>query len=186
MRSKVLIFCIVILVCLAISAFFIIPAIQEYLYPREYSEYVTQYSAEFSVPEPLVYAVIYTESSFNESAVSHAGAKGLMQLMPDTLDWLSRLKGEDKPSGDISDPKTNIKYGTFYLSYLYERFGSWETALAAYNAGHNRVAGWLNDSRYSDDGINLNNIPIEETKNYVNRVLTIRNKYAEIYYNGEI
>ena len=105
--------------------------------------------------------------------------------MPDTLEWLSRLMDETNPTGEITDPETNIKYGTYYLSYLYQRFNSWETALAAYNAGHNRIAGWLSDTRYSDDGVNLKDIPIEETKNYVNRVLETKKQYQEIYYNGE-
>lgn len=185
MRRKAAVICTLALILLAISAFFLIPQIKQYFYPREYSEYVTEYSDEYNVPEPLIYAVIYTESKFDQNAVSSAGAVGLMQLMPDTMDWLSRLKGESAPTGDIADPKTNIKYGTYYLSYLYDRFGNWETAIAAYNAGHGRVGGWLEDSRYSDDGITLKTIPITETKNYVNRVAAAMQEYTEIYYNGE-
>ncbi len=182
---SVVLVCLLTLVLLAVCSFFAIGKIKEYLYPREYSDYVTKYATEFDVPEPLVYAVILAESDFEPEARSHAGAVGLMQLMPDTLDWLSRLLDEDAPTGDITDPETNIKYGTYYLRHLMDRFGSWETAVAAYNAGHGRVANWLSDSRYSDDGTTLTNIPIEETRNYVNRVMSNHEQYKKIYYNSE-
>ena len=184
MKRKILI-SILALVILAAAVFLLIPKLKQQLYPREFAEYVEHYSAEYKVPTPLVYAVIYCESSFNKDAESHAGAIGLMQLIPDTLDWLSRVHGEDAPTGEISDPETNIKYGTYYLSVLYGKFGDWHTAVAAYNAGHGRVGGWLSDSRYSDDGITLKNIPYEETSNYVNRVFEIFDEYNNIYFNGE-
>lgn len=159
--------------------------IKQLIYPREYEELVSKYSSEYGVPESLVYAVIYTESRFKPDARSSVGAIGLMQLMPDTLDWLSRLLDEPNPSGNIEDPETNIKYGTYYLKHLMDRFGSWETALAAYNAGHGRVTQWLKDERYSKDGSTLYNIPIEETKNYVNKVMSACDIYKEIYNDGE-
>lgn len=174
--------CVVALVILAAVALIAVPKMRESMYPREYSEYVTLYSEKYSVPESLVYAVIRTESSFNPDAVSHVGAQGLMQLMPDTVDWLSRLLDEDAPTGAITDPETNIKYGTYYLRHLYDRFDNWDTAIAAYNAGHGRVTKWLQDKNYSDDGITLKVIPIEETKNYVNKISDAENQYKEIYY----
>ncbi len=181
-RSTVLAICVFALVLMAVAALVVVPMVREYQYPREYTEYVTKYCEMYSVPEDLVYAVIRTESSFNPDATSRVGAKGLMQLMPDTLDWLSRLLDEEKPTGEITDPETNIKYGTYYLRHLYDRFDDWDTAIAAYNAGHGRVTKWLTDKKYSDDGITLKYIPIEETKNYVNRINDTRNQYKEIYY----
>jgi len=176
---------IIIIAILMFFAFYAVDKIWEYLYPREYEELVQKYASEYAVPEALIYAVILAESDFDANANSHAGAIGLMQLMPDTLDWLSRLLGESSPSGDIADPETNIKYGTYYLRHLMDRFGTWETALAAYNAGHGRVTNWLKDSRYSDDGKTLKNIPLDETYNYVNRVSENYKQYKNIYYNGE-
>jgi len=159
------------------------PCIKRLIYPIEYESYVEEYASLFSVPEPIVYAVIRTESGFDPKAESSAGAMGLMQLMPDTFQWLSsNLLHEDAPTGEITDPEANIKYGTCYLGYLYDRFGSWETALAAYNAGHGRVAGWLEDSRYSDDGKTLKSIPFEETSNYVNKISRTIKQYEELYY----
>lgn len=183
--SKVVIVCLVLLMVFALLAVYAAERIQKFLYPREYSEYVTKYSAEYDVPESLIYAVILAESGFDADAKSGAGAVGLMQLMPDTLEWLSRLLDEETPTGDILDPETNIKYGTYYLRHLIDRFGNTETALAAYNAGHGRVANWLKDRRYSDDGKTLKEIPLAETKNYVNRVSGNIKQYKKIYYNGE-
>ena len=179
---------IVVLLLLAIFAtvaFLCIDDIEKLFYQREFAEYVAKYSNEFDVPEALVYAVIRTESNFDPEARSSVGAIGLMQLMPDTLDWLARLLDEEAPTGEITDPETNIKYGTYYLRHLYDRFGNWDTAIAAYNAGHGRVALWLKNSEYSDDGITLKKIPFEETRNYVNKVTGNYNTYKKLYYNDE-
>jgi soluble lytic murein transglycosylase len=182
----VVIVSITLLLIFAVCSVFAVNFIKKQLYPRVFNEYVEKYSNEFSVPEELVYAVIRCESDFDPNAKSHVGANGLMQLMPSTLEWLSALLDEEAPTGEITDPETNIKYGTFYLNYLYQKFGSWETALAAYNAGHGRVAEWLEDSEYSEDGKTLVKIPFEETRNYVNRVMSAKEEYHSLYYkNGE-
>lgn len=182
-RRTTLVICLAMLVILAISAVLLIPFIKKQLYPRDYEEYVAEYAKEYSVPEPLVYAVIHTESGFDTNAVSSAGAKGLMQLIPETMEWVATdLLDEKQPTGDIHDPEVNIKYGTRYLRFLYDLFGTWETAIAAYNAGQGRVDSWLDDTRYSEDGNTLKEIPIEETKNYVNKVSDAWKLYEELYY----
>ncbi len=181
-RKIIVVVCLALFLAITVLSVFVVGSIRKSLYPREYSEYVTKYCAEYSVPESLVYAVIYTESRFDPEARSHVGAIGLMQLMPDTLDWLSRLLDEEAPTGEITDPETNVKYGTYYLRHLYNRFGSWETALAAYNAGHGRVGKWLEDKTYSDDGKTLKYIPIKETRDYVNKVSATREEYISLYY----
>ncbi|MBO5914161.1 MAG: lytic transglycosylase domain-containing protein [Clostridia bacterium] len=183
-RSKALILVAVLLI-FAVLALFAAEEVQKRMYPREFVEYVEKYAGLYEVPEALVYSVILAESGFDPNAKSHAGAYGLMQLVPDTLDWLSRLLDEEAPTGEITDPETNIKYGTYYLRHLYNRFGCWDTALAAYNAGHGRVGNWLKDSRYSDDGVNLKEIPIDETRNYVNKINKFLKQYEKLYYNEE-
>ena len=120
-------------------------------YPREYSDYVDIYSYEYGVPEHVVYSVIKVESDFESGAVSEDGAVGLMQIMPDTFIWLTTENGEHLNSATLYDPKTNIKYGTYYLSKLYLQFGSWDEVFAAYNAGPDKVEEWLSDERYSED-----------------------------------
>lgn len=149
-------------------------------YPQSYSELVTRYAEEYSLPEELIYAVIRTESAFKPEAVSPAGAQGLMQIMPDTKEWIEfRLKIESET--DIFDPETNIKYGTYLLSYMLNQFGNEECALAAYNAGGNKVKNWLSDTRYSDDGVTLKDIPYSETARYVKKVADSKAMYVKLY-----
>lgn len=154
--------------------------------PEEYAEFVEKYAQEYSVSEELVWAVIKTESGFDSSAVSNKGAIGLMQMMPSTFEWLTNdILRDHHNSGMLYDPETNIKYGTYYLSRLHNRFGDWDTAIAAYNGGEGNVSEWLADLRYSDDGkkLKIENIPDEfsETENYVKKVNKAFRKYKELY-----
>ena len=154
--------------------------------PEEYAEFVEKYAQEYSVSEELVWAVIKTESGFDSSAVSNKGAIGLMQMMPSTFEWLTNdILRDHHNSGMLYDPETNIRYGTYYLSRLYSRFGDWDTAIAAYNGGEGNVSEWLADLRYSDDGkkLKIENIPDEfsETENYVKKVNKAFRKYKELY-----
>lgn len=138
-------------------------------HPLLYEEYIEKYSEQYSVPKEIVCAVINTESSFDSSALSGAGAMGLMQITKETFWWLLSKNGEDISVDMLYDPETNIKYGTFFLSILYEEFGSWDTVYAAYNAGRSRVNSWLSDDEVTKDG-KLVNIPYPETARYVKRV----------------
>lgn len=143
---------------------------------------MTRYAAEYELPPSLVYAVIRTESHFDPRAVSSAGAKGLMQLMDVTYQWVQwRLSEEADTTADVFDPGTNIRYGCHYLQYCVSQFPDLRTAIAAYNAGVGRVSGWLEDSRYSDDGESLSAIPLEETRNYVESVLEAQTIYQTLY-----
>lgn len=151
-------------------------------YPREYSEFVSKYSSECGVPEYIIYSVINVESSFDSSALSSAGAIGLMQITPDTFDWLMILTKETLQHGMLYDPETNIKYGTYLLSYLYAEFNDWDIAFAAYNAGMNRVKGWLENPEYTDSDGKLINIPIEQTREYVLKVNKNISEYKRLYY----
>ncbi len=150
-------------------------------YPIKYSEYVEKYCAEFGVDQMLVYAVIKTESSFDPSAVSGAGAQGLMQITPETLEWLAGKLGEEYEKLDIFNEETAIKYGTFFLSYLLDEFGNRNTAVAAYHAGRGRINDWLSDPAYSADGRTLIEIPIDETRHYVNKINSAYNVYTRLY-----
>lgn len=131
---------------------------------------------EFGVPRAMILAVIRTESDFKTGARSEAGALGLMQLLPETFRWLyeERLQEPLTPE-QITDPEVNIRYGTYYLAYLFERFGDWRIALAAYNAGEGRVAQWL-----QPDGM-LGEIPFPETAAYVQKTLEAYQLYSQKY-----
>ena len=97
--------------------------IQKITHPRDYSDYITKYSEEYNVPEAVIYAVIKVESDFDPVAESSAGAIGLMQLMPSTFEDLTvNFLKENLDKHAIYVPEINIKYGTYYLSYLYQYF----------------------------------------------------------------
>ncbi|MBE6652110.1 MAG: lytic transglycosylase domain-containing protein [Ruminococcaceae bacterium] len=165
---------------------FIITCFEKNSYPQNYAEYVETYTEAYGVPESLVYAVIRTESGFDSGVVSSAGAVGLMQLMPDTFTWLTNeILFDHLESGMLYDPETNIKYGTYYLSRLYDRYGDWELALAAYNGGPGNVDEWLADPAYSDGEGGLSKIPFRETRRYVKKVTDAREVYERLYEKNE-
>lgn len=151
-------------------------------HPLGYSEIVEKYSKEYNVPKEMVYGVIKAESSFRSDAVSVAGAVGLMQITEATFDWISAKLGEKVSKGLLYDPDTNIRYGTYYLNYLYNEFGSWDIALAAYNAGPGRVKNnWLGNPEYIKDN-EIVYIPIEETRTYIQRVNKNKETYKRLYF----
>ncbi len=159
---------------------FIIDQYDRMTHPLGYREYVEGYANLYGVPSDIIYAVIRTESSFKAEALSPKGAVGLMQITPDTFTWLMTKTGEDHEPEKLYIPQINIKYGVFFLSYLYREFNSWETVYAAYNAGMSRVKGWLADPEITEEG-KLVNIPFNETKNYVKLVGHAAENYRRIY-----
>ena len=106
-----------------------------------------------------------------------------MQLTDDTNEWTAMILREELESERIFEPEMNIRRGCCLLSYLLKEFGSVETALAAYNAGIGRVRNWLKMEEYSKNGITLDEIPITETRNYVKKVTSARDKYKELYFS---
>ena len=155
------------------------------LYPRTYAQQVEQQAQGAGLDPNLVFAVIRQESGFDADAVSHAGAMGLMQIMPDTFSWLqTKLDEEDGrvyTEEDLLDPEVNIRFGCLLLSLLTDRYADLRTALAAYNAGMGNVDNWLQDSAYSSDGRTLSDIQIEETREYTEKVLRNYQEYQALY-----
>jgi soluble lytic murein transglycosylase len=102
-------------------------------------------------------------------------------IRPQTpIEWLTKILNETHEASALYDPEINIRYGTFFLNYLYDYYGNYQTAFAAYNAGMGNVSKWLASEKYSDGG-KLISIPFSETANYV-RVVTARaEKYQKIY-----
>ncbi len=139
---------------------------------------VSAAAEEFDVPAAMILALIRAESDFRADALSRAGAMGLTQLMPDTFAWLCVELAEPHAADEITDPETNIRFGTYYLSYLFKKFGSWRVALAAYNAGEGRVAEWLSDPALALGGT-LRRIPYPETAAYVKKALEYYVYYLE-------
>ena len=186
--SRGLAITVIVLISIGLGFFadFIVTCLEKSSYPQGYSEYVTVYAEAYGVPETLVYAVIRTESDFESGAVSGAGAIGLMQLMPSTFQWLTDDKlFEHLEDGMLYDPETNIRYGTYYLSLLYDRYGRWDLALAAYNGGLGNVDEWLEDDRYADGEGGLKKIPFKETRQFVSRVTEAWEMYEKLYGNAK-
>ncbi|MBE6623848.1 MAG: lytic transglycosylase domain-containing protein [Ruminococcaceae bacterium] len=182
MKKTLTILFILLLSCLVATLVGIIGEnINKKIHPMKYSENVEYYSKLYDVPEPIIYAVIKTESSFKADAVSPAGAIGLMQITPDTFEWLCTKTGETYDVRLLKDPDTNIRYGTYFLSLLHNEFRAWETVYAAYNAGRTRVNGWLDSEEYNNSG-RLKNIPIKETREYVEKVTKRAKTYEKLYF----
>ena len=162
-------------------------ALDRAVYPRKYMELVSKYAAEYNVPEDVIYATIKVESSFDPDAISRAGARGLMQMMPSTFEWLTSDEhlGEHLTPNMLFDPETNIKYGVYYIKYLFTKFNyNWELTYAAYNGGEGNVATWLLDKKYSDGNGGLRDYPDDfgETENYVKKIARTREMYQKLYY----
>jgi soluble lytic murein transglycosylase len=178
-KQKRILTAIAVLLSLFVICLFLALSTEPYRRERRELNYVgiARQSAEaFDVPLALVLAVIRVESDFHPNAVSSAGACGLMQLMPDTFLFLQEeLSGPSTQKESIFDPSVNIRYGTYYLSYLYKRFKSWQVALAAYNAGEGRVQDWL------DDNGRLVHIPFPETARYLESTLSAYEAYRVKY-----
>ena len=161
----------------------------ELMFPRRYNELVEMHAAMNNFAPSLMYGLIRTESAFQSDIVSHAGAVGLTQLMPDTaVDMANRIRrsgGPDFAAGenglDLTNPDVNVHIGSFYLNYLMGRFEDPLLSLMAYNGGMNRVRRWRNNNSLPSD-LFLETIPIYETRDYGRRVIAAAMVYEELYY----
>ena len=152
------------------------------LYPLKYGVYVERYCEEYNVDKYFGYAFIKCESNFQKDAESSAGAMGLMQLTSDTFGWISeKLTGETLSEERITEPELNIRFGIWYISYLYEKFGDKSLTVAAYNAGPANVTEWLANPEYSSDGKTISVYPFKETESHVKKVLRAESIYKKLY-----
>lgn len=183
---RVLLLLVLIAVILAGLCTLLFAGYRQYLrtaYPLKYEDIIFEISEEYDVTPSLICAVICTESHFISDAKSHAGAVGLMQLTPETFTWAQVRAGikDTAPASSLTDPATNIRYGTFTLKLLHEMFEDPIAALAAYNAGQGNVTRWLKDTAFSADGVHLDSIPYAETAAYVKKVKNAQTIYKELY-----
>jgi len=154
-----------------------------YSYPRAFSSQVEEYSDKYSLDDLLVYSLMREESRFNTEAVSGSGARGLMQLLPDTAVEAAGKAGVYPFSLDmLYKPDINVELGTFYMREMLNRFnGNIPVALAGYNAGPNRIAQLLENIDYKGFDEFVEKIPIFETRNYVKKILKSYGAYRAMY-----
>lgn len=157
--------------------------ILKWMYPLYHYDMIEQNASDFQVDPMLVAAIVRVESKFKETNVSHAGAIGLMQLMPESASWIAGQSGlaYNSPE-DLAQPQINIRLGSWYVAYLDKRFkGNLVAAIAAYNSGPSRVERWLSDGTWDGTVEHLEQIPVGETRHFVQRVLYSYERYKDIY-----
>lgn len=142
-------------------------------YPLRYEQIVKAHARNYRLDPALLAAVIYTESKFDANARSAAGAVGLMQLLPDTAEGIAARTGGAKfVVSDLTNPEINVRYGSWYLRHLLDKYDDERTALAAYHAGQANVDRW----RAAGIGIQF-----AQTRYYVDKVERSKRVYADAY-----
>jgi soluble lytic murein transglycosylase len=151
-------------------------ALKEITLPLRHEDIIRQQARDKDLDPALVAAIIYRESKFRDQT-SEAGAKGLMQILPKTAHFIARKSGGTRfEEADLANPQINISYGCWYLRYLLDRYdGNRVAAVAAYNAGHDRV------SRWGGTELEMEDIRFPETREYTEDVLDKRDEYAGRY-----
>lgn len=163
------------------------PVKKKYIYPYAYQELVALYADANGVPPSLVASVIRHESKFEAHVRSPRGAVGLMQLMPATAQWIAEELEDASFSPDkLSEPETNIRYGTWYLAELAREFdGNPVLVLAAYNAGRGTVHAWMEENGWPPEFADVSAIPYPETRLYVENVLKDQRQYEALYHSAQ-
>lgn len=156
-----------VIIVLATSAFF---AALDNRYPKRYFSLIREKADEYSLDSAFVAAIVCVESGFNPMAKSGKGARGLMQLMPSTAEWIANKNGIAYSEDLLVNAEYNLELGCAYLSYLSSRFDGKRNIAAAYNAGEGNVRKWLNDG---------GSIEFPETAAYVKKVAAAENVYRE-------
>lgn len=185
LKNKKILVCGLIILILIVFLMVFKNKIQRIFYPKSYEEFVSMYSDEYGVDENLVFAVIKAESNFQEDAVSHKDALGLMQIMKETAEDVARKYNIEidfnNSEREILNVQNNIKIGTKYLAVLLEKYKNIEVAVAAYNAGIGTVDNWIEKGIIKSDGSDIENIPYKETNNYVRKILRNYKIYQDLY-----
>ena len=157
-------------------------------YPLEYRNEIQRVSREYNLSPALIASVIRNESSFRPSVESDVGARGLMQLMPETAEWIAhKLKIENYSFDQLYEPETNIRFGCWYLNYLSTLFhGDPLCVVCAYHAGQGEISSWLTNPSISSDGLTMtvDRLPDGPTKTYAGRVTRDYGIYKAKYYSA--
>ena len=176
-------------VAIAATAFVVIltaplfrKAVTEFNLPLTNADVIRQQAAEKHLDPALIAGVIYAETKFDPRP-STAGAQGLMQILPQTAEFLAHKSGATTFTvADLGTPQVNIAYGSYYLRFLLDHYGGKTVlALAAYNGGEANVDRWIADARRDGRQMTIKAIPFPETRAYVQRVLHAQRQYRHTY-----
>lgn len=156
------------------------------MYPVKFTDHIDRYATEYGVNPYFVASIIRVESNFKTGSVSKKGAVGLMQIMPDTAEWImERQQFSHLSLQQLDNVPDNIHMGIWYLNSLMNQFsGNLTAAAAAYNAGPGNVSRWLSSGQWDGTLQDSDRIPFGETRHYVVKVHYYYEKYAKIYRNG--
>jgi len=154
----------------------------EGLFPKPYWSDLKKYSSSNALDPYLVASLIRQESAFNPNAVSRANAVGLMQLLPKVGKSVAKQEKLKKFNPQqLFTPAVNMQLGTRYFRIMVDKFDSFEYALAAYNAGSDRVQDWMGQGKYRDPQEFVESIPFTETREYVQNIMRNANVYRQLY-----
>jgi soluble lytic murein transglycosylase len=155
---------------------------RELTLPLRHDDIIPQQARQKNLDPALIAAVIYEESRFRDQT-SHAGARGLMQITPETADAIAKHSGGVRfKQEDLADPQINISYGAYYLRLLIDHYGGNQTlAIAAYNAGSGNVDRWVAAAGGAEQFSTAEHIPFPETRAYVENVVQRRKDYRDNY-----
>ena len=161
-------------------------AIEKKQYPLSprYAEDIRDAAEKYGIPEAVLWAIVRTESGFASNLEGKDGGIGLMQLTPDTFAMIQTdiIKETPEDKGRLYDPEKNLECGAAYLSFLYQRYGVWETVFAAFDAGTAAVDAWLADPEHVSELGTLKNIPNTATARFVKDVVDARELYIKLYF----
>ena len=153
-----------------------------HLYPIKFEEYVYNYSEELDIDPMLTFAIIKTESDFEENVVSKSGAIGLMQLMESTAKEQAKKLNIEYSKEILYDAQINLKIGLNYFNTLLDYYNqNYILAFTAYNAGLGNVQKWINEGIIKADGSDMENIPFKETNMYVRKIIKNYEIYKRLY-----
>ncbi len=167
------------LAILAVAAVVALPHVERAYYHLEYADYIQQAADRYQVNPYFIAAMAKCESDFDASAVSKAGAVGIMQMMPETAEEVAEwglVDSSEYSPDNLTDPETSINYGTAYLRYLVERYHEMNPAIAAYNAGMGNVDKWL-----EEDADVRASVEFGETEKYIESVNRAKAMYEKLY-----
>jgi soluble lytic murein transglycosylase len=173
----------IVLLAFVIFMFLSSNMVSKFLYPIHFKENIRQSAENYKLDHFLIAAIIRVESNFEPDIESKKGAYGLMQLMPDTSEWIVDTgKFSTRYKENLHDPSISIELGSWYLNWLNKQFnGNTVAVIAGYNAGPGKVNQWMQNQEWDGTLQHADTIPYGETRHYIQRVLYYYNKYHKLY-----